>query len=118
MFSSENQARVAANKAGTMLEDQDDEFLGCQRVGDSRSRNTSRLGRNANIPSQAKKVSQSMQLPPQLHFEHEGKEIHVECMLVEVKSLNDRLDARQEDWLNILDKHGNARVCKFGSKKV
>jgi hypothetical protein len=34
-------------------------------------------------------------------------------MFVEVKSHSDRLDSRQEDWLNILDLHGNARVCKF-----
>jgi hypothetical protein len=38
-------------------------------------------------------------------------------MFVEVKSLNDRLGGRQEDWLNVLDRIGNARVCKFGKRK-
>ena len=33
--------------------------------------------------------------------------------MVEVKSSNERLDPRQEDWLNVMDRHGNARVCKF-----
>jgi hypothetical protein len=33
--------------------------------------------------------------------------------MVEVKSSNDRLDPRQEDWLNVIDRHGRARVCKF-----
>jgi hypothetical protein len=36
---------------------------------------------------------------------------------VEVKSQNDRLDGRQEDWLNIIDNAGGyARVCKFVGK--
>jgi len=42
----------------------------------------------------------------------------VEIMFVEVKSANDRLDARQEDWLNVLDGVCNARVCKFEKTKV
>ncbi len=42
------------------------------------------------------------------------EEIKVECLFVEVKSSNDRLDPRQVDWLNILDWYGNnARVCQF-----
>lgn len=52
-------------------------------------------------------------MPLRLMLEHGGRAVRVECMMVEVKSANDRLDARQEDWLNILDQHGNARVCKF-----
>ena len=50
----------------------------------------------------------------------EGKKIvFVQCLFVEVKSASDKLDERQEDWLNILDKEGCARVCKFvKSKKV
>jgi hypothetical protein len=36
---------------------------------------------------------------------------------VEVMSLNDQLDGQQEDWLNVLNRIGNARVCKFGKRK-
>jgi hypothetical protein len=61
---------------------------------------------------------QAKAMPDRLRFEHNGKQVKVECMCVEVKSQNDRLDPRQEDWLNILDKFGNARVCKFEKQKV
>jgi hypothetical protein len=36
-------------------------------------------------------------------------------MFVEVKSANDRLSERQEDWLSILEPL--ARVCKFVNAK-
>ena len=52
-------------------------------------------------------------MPEKLSLSHNSRVVKVECMFVEVKSQNDRLDARQEDWLNILDRFGNARVCKF-----
>jgi hypothetical protein len=56
-------------------------------------------------------------MPERLRLEHNAQKIRVECMCVEVKSQNDRLDPRQEDWLNILDRYGNARVCKFVKTK-
>jgi hypothetical protein len=59
------------------------------------------------------KVPSMELLPERLQLFHKGRRVKVECMFVEVKSSNDRLDARQEDWLNVLDRHGRARVCKF-----
>jgi hypothetical protein len=56
-------------------------------------------------------------LPDPLELEHNGIAVFPECMMVEVKSTNDRLDPRQEDWLNVLDKYGSARVCKFEDSK-
>lgn len=53
--------------------------------------------------------------PERLLLSQDGSPITVDCMFVEVKSHNDRLDDRQEDWLNILDRFGNARLCKFKS---
>ena len=100
----------------------DDEFLGCSKVGDSHpqgksqnmngrrrlpSSSTSRLGETGTA-----KLSVH-DLPPKLILEFEGFPVQPECLLVEVKSSNDRLDARQEDWLNVLDRTGQARVCKF-----
>jgi hypothetical protein len=58
-----------------------------------------------------------LKLPDRLVFCHNGRVVRVECMLVEVKSHNDRLDPRQEDWLNVLDRFGNVRVCKFTAKQ-
>ena len=55
--------------------------------------------------------------PAKLQLVHNEEPVAVDCMFVEVKSENDRLDARQEDWLNIIDVFADARVCKFGSKK-
>jgi hypothetical protein len=50
-----------------------------------------------------------------LQLVYDGKIVVVQCMLVEVKSANDSLDERQEDWLNIIDRviPSHARVCKF-----
>ena len=56
-------------------------------------------------------------LPERLRLTYNGSAVIPETMMVEVKSSNDRLDPRQEDWLNVLDKHGNARVCKFEDSK-
>jgi hypothetical protein len=56
-------------------------------------------------------------MPAKLVLSCNGRKGIAECMFVEVKSQNNRLNARQEDWLNILDKYRNARVCKFGKAK-
>jgi hypothetical protein len=119
-FSPDHQAERDGKSAARMLEDQDDEFLGCSKNGDSGRRNPrgSRSGVTRTIDGKSVDTTthERVQMPEPLLFQHAGRRIRAECMLVEVKSQNDRLDARQEDWLNILDVHGNVRVCKFGAK--
>ena len=95
----------------------DEEFLGCSKAGDSATGGHRFGGRGRSSPLQHKMMLGPFAEIEPLELEHGGRKIHVESMVVEVKSSNDRLDSRQEDWLNILDKHGNARVCKFESKK-
>jgi hypothetical protein len=119
-FSDTAQQEVADAKGANMLIDRDDEFLGCNKLGDSAARSSGRFGRSQRQGKQENKkakstTEQTLILPPKLELMHEGKPVRVECMFVEVKSANDRLDPRQEDWLNVLDGLGNARVCKFQS---
>ena len=100
----------------------DDEFLGCSKVGDSRSRNYSHQQPKSTLLTASQALASQRKLdtimPQKLLLSHNGRKVNVECMLVEVKSSNDRLDPRQEDWLNILDQNGNARVCKFTARKA
>ena len=88
----------------------DEEFLGCNKVGDSAPSRRGRSSRRTNAaPPSVVQVS-----PAKLDLSLDGRRINPQCLFVEVKSSNDRLDPRQEDWLNILDRYGgNARVCKF-----
>ena len=98
----------------SMLSDRDDEFLGQPKSADafpsqqqySRRKNNSIAG--IQLPS----------FPELLEFVHEERRVRADCMFVEVKSANDRLSERQEDWLSILESSANARVCKFTSSKV
>eukprot|EP00532_Pseudo-nitzschia_australis_P014312 CAMPEP_0168284510 /NCGR_PEP_ID=MMETSP0141_2-20121125/23547_1 /TAXON_ID=44445 /ORGANISM="Pseudo-nitzschia australis, Strain 10249 10 AB" /LENGTH=605 /DNA_ID=CAMNT_0008228523 /DNA_START=1 /DNA_END=1818 /DNA_ORIENTATION=- len=134
-FSSEHQEAIKAKQVARILMDTDGDFLGCSKVGDSGGRATNRFQRSGrsrkSFPTNAAIVKEgdhsnddegklSYSMPEKLNFNHNSRQIRVECMFVEVKSQNDRLDSRQEDWLNILDQHGNARVCKFGKapKKI
>jgi hypothetical protein len=119
-FCPKRRAEQEAQQAASIFEDQDDEFLGCRKVGDSGGRTANRFSSRAGRPPQQRREepAEKLELPPRLELHHGDRKVKVECMLVEVKSQNDRLDPRQEDWLNILDKHGNARVCKFGKPKV
>lgn len=123
-FSPEHQQAIATKQLVTILSDRDDEYLGCSKIGDSggQARLTSRGGhsmgntqskasQNATIPT-----ASPIKLPERLLFSHNGSAVQVQCLMVEVKSSNDRLDARQEDWLNVLDRYGMARVCKFEDK--
>jgi len=116
-FDAEYLAELEAHQRANLLGDKDDDFLGCAKVGDSggggnaRSRSSKRLRPPTPTTSSKTKLPQ---MPERLELTFLGDPVEVECMFVEVKSLNDKLDARQEDWLNILDLHGNARVCKFG----
>lgn len=120
-FSSENQQAVDNRRGAAILIDRDDEFLGCSKVGDSGSKE-SRSSRNGKLSSNFAnslaqiKIASADMLPERLQLCHNGRKVTVESMMVEVKSSNDRLDARQEDWLNVLDCYGNARVCQFEDK--
>ena len=120
-FSAEFKQSRDAEKVTNFLEDRDAEFLGCSKVGDSggQGRRSTRTVRRQQQPPNGETVNPNkrVELPSKLHLFHKDRDILVECMLVEVKSHNDRLDPRQEDWLNILDRHGNARVCKFVKSK-
>ena len=94
----------------SMLADRDDEFLGQPKNADGFS--------SQQYSSRRKKGTARVELssfPEKLEFTHEDKRVKTECMFVEVKSANDRLSERQEDWLSILESCTNARVCKFTS---
>ena len=94
-----------------MLIDRDDEFLGCVKNADGNS-----LQQERNV--RKKQGSAKLELPKfpnKLEFIHEDRRVKADCMFVEVKSANDRLSERQEDWLSILEGCTNARVCKFTS---
>lgn len=99
----------------SMLSDRDDEFLGQPKSADgfpSQQQNPRR--KNNSIAS-----IQLPSFPDMLEFVHEERRVRADCMFVEVKSANDRLSERQEDWLSILESSTNARVCKFtNSPKV
>ena len=90
----------------------DDEFLGCSPE-EFRGKKQIRQIHSKNIGASHNAEKQSCDLPPRLLLTFENRSVTVECMFVEVKSSNDRLDERQIDWLNMLDLKGNARVCKF-----
>lgn len=128
-FSAESSMEKEAASRKSLLIDKDDEFLGCSKVGDSGGQASSRRwGRRGTkrMSSQGDGSTQGNgescvdpleKLPAKLVLRHNDSNIKVQCLFVEVKSENDRLDGRQEDWLNVLDRVGNARVCKFGRGK-
>jgi hypothetical protein len=110
-FSKDHIEEEKMNRSIGMLADRDDDFLGCSKQADTSSRSKfSSLKRR-------QKISVPPEFPDKLQLIHKQTPVKVECMFVEVKSSNDRLDSRQEDWLNIIDRCGSARVCKFGNKK-
>eukprot|EP00590_Aulacoseira_subarctica_P005777 CAMPEP_0172432948 /NCGR_PEP_ID=MMETSP1064-20121228/65751_1 /TAXON_ID=202472 /ORGANISM="Aulacoseira subarctica , Strain CCAP 1002/5" /LENGTH=797 /DNA_ID=CAMNT_0013180599 /DNA_START=518 /DNA_END=2911 /DNA_ORIENTATION=+ len=108
-----------ASQTTSILFDRDDEFLGYSK-NDSFAPSTG-WGRKGNyaqpntIHSAASTDDVLEMLPKKLQLLHNDRRIKVQCMFVEVKSSNDRLDGRQQDWLNVLDNFGMARVCKFES---
>ena len=123
-FSEASKIAQEAMSGSNILIDKDDEFLGCSKVGDSGAQSTSRWRRGAPRRQTSRNDSTNNsddwcidKLPPRLVLRHDDRDVRVQCMFVEVKSLTDRLDGRQEDWLNVLDRVGNARVCKFGDGK-
>ena len=99
-----------ARESKSLLMGRDDEFLGCSK---SDSAGLSKHTSPSNIRALGQAKEKICSLPPPLCFHQEGREINVQCLFVEVKSHNDKLDRRQEDWLNILSRNGNARLCKF-----
>jgi VRR-NUC domain len=122
------------NAIGGTRRFEDDEFLGCSKSGDSTSatRGTSNRAKWPNpattdshsdkrdmgapdveTKGDSHKLRSSATGPERLQLVYHDKPVLVECIMVEVKSSNDRLDPRQEDWLNVIDRHGRARVCKF-----
>lgn len=108
-----------------ILADRDDEFLGCSKLGETGAVSSQRWRQSVRRQKQDDAAqrgeeclaSSDDEFPQRLLLSSNGRPIKAECMFVEVKSANDRLDARQEDWLNILDGVGNARVCKFTNQK-
>ncbi|KAL3816564.1 hypothetical protein ACHAXA_003804 [Cyclostephanos tholiformis] len=106
-FSNEKNDSYIHKNHISMLTDRDDEFLGQPKNADGLS--------SQNLSSARKKQGapyvQLPLFPEKLEFVHDGKSVKAECMFVEVKSANDRLSERQEDWLSILEP--DARVCKF-----
>jgi hypothetical protein len=86
-----------------LLYDIDDGFLGVSETQAKSSTST--------VPQKGLDKDLQDYVPKRLILSYDGCPVTVECMFVEVKSHNDKLDARQEDWLNIIDGHGHARVC-------
>jgi hypothetical protein len=95
----------------SMLTDRDDEFLGQPKNADG----FASLNAARNKQGSTRCIDELPLLPEKLVLLHEGCRVTVECMFVEVKSANDRLSERQEDWLSILEPL--ARVCKFVNAK-
>ena len=112
-FSQEAKSERDSENRSKILSDKDDEFLGCSKVGDSGASRSSNRWSRQQRQGDVKPTKSLPELPPKLVLSHNGRPVVVECLFVEVKSQNDRLDGRQEDWLNVLDRVGNARVCKF-----
>jgi len=97
-----------------ILDDRDEEFLGGSLSEKQRISSTNNNNRKS-IDSKA--ITLNDLRPEKLLLTYNDSPVMVECMFVEVKSHSDKLDDRQEDWLNILDRYGSARVCKFKSSK-
>lgn len=116
-FSAESQLVAATARAAAFLSDRDEEYLGCSKFGDSGNQSQPNRDRKPRVSTPKTITIPLHAMPERLLLVHNNRTVQVECMMVEVKSSNDRLDPRQEDWLNILDCHGNARVCKFEDKK-
>ena len=111
-FSNEHVSKDNAVNSSMIMIDKDDEFLGCS------GHDQPKLSRGRRKPKKHT-IGEDIidEIPQKLQLTYMERQVDVECMFVEVKSANDTLDERQEDWLNILDRQGNARVCKFLATK-
>lgn len=117
-FSTTYQNEVAQQLQNRLLlfGDPNEDFLGCSRDGESKNRATNRPKNRPQAEHVEDESDKALVMPERLLLSNQGRSVSVQCLFVEVKSSNDRLDPRQEDWLNILDRSGhNARVCKFES---
>jgi hypothetical protein len=101
-----------SSRGKSILLDRDDEFLGGS-LDDKKTSSSSKKEERQNFLADDDHFPD----PHKLLLSYDGKPVILEAMLVEVKSASDTLDARQEDWLNIIGSHGEARVCKFESSK-
>jgi len=114
-FSQEAIDEQNANTLISLLAERDDEFLGHAKNADGFS------SQQYTSKKKKKRGVARVEVPPfpedKLKFIYGEKQIKAECMFVEVKSANDRLSERQEDWLSILEGCTTARVCKFSSSK-
>lgn len=117
-FDKKEQLEREADDRAAFLIDKDDEFLGCSKVGDSAGSSGRTWRKRQQAPANRQPTLIMPEPPQRLLLSCAGKPVSVECLFVEVKSANDRLDGRQEDWLNVLDRFGNARVCKFVKKSA
>ena len=116
-FSKEHVQNGKVAELANILIDRDGEFLGCSKFGDSiANKSGGRQGVQQWKSQNVLKSQEELIVPERVVLNHKDKTVLVQCMFVEVKSANDRLDNRQEDWLNILDGAGYARVCKFKSQ--
>lgn len=97
---------------GAMLLDRDDEFLGGALNDKQKSSSSSNGAKRPNVVTEI-----DMDGKEALELMYNGQLVDVETIFVEVKSVNDTLDERQEDWLNVIGGFGEARVCKFESSK-
>jgi len=97
----------ATNNA-SILTDRDEEFIYGDKI---ERRSLSSISQRQNS-----EITTNTDYSSKLSLEDDGKPVQIQCLFVEVKSQNDTLDERQEDWINILDRYGNARLCKFKGK--
>lgn len=105
---------IVDSLSGTMAissSSRDDEFLG-GIINEKQTLSTNKSQKNKN-----EDTCMDIKVPDRLNLIHGESEVLVQCLFVEVKSANDTLDERQEDWLNILDRYGHARLCKFKSSQ-
>jgi len=99
-------------KNKVLLLDRDDEFLG----GCLNEKQTTSSSRKGYVSLNDDEMS--LPDPERLDLSFSCKPVKLQAMFVEVKSANDTLDDRQEDWLNIIcNRGGEARVCKFKSSQ-
>jgi len=107
--------RESPTSTSGILDDRDEELLGGS-LSEKQRISSITINRKSIIDSKA--IALNDLRPEKLLLTSNDSPVMVECMLVEVKSHSDKLDDRQEDcWLNILDRYGSARVCKFKSSK-
>ncbi len=96
-----------------LLSERDGEFLG-DCLNDKHATSSSRRNFVQNLNEDDIPTAD----PERLDLSYDCEPVKLQSMFVEVKSANDTLDERQEDWLNIIcNRGGEARICKFESSQ-